>query len=193
MNPHGAVDAALAVPPPAGIGSRESGQQPTPHIGAAQASDTTSDRDTCDWVYFATTAKWSGVINPDWVKKHGVIIRSVHNTAGQLIANVQHLKPGERILLVHGEKGKYREVFSGTMSAPRNPVEWRQHSFDVFSYIDESQNQDLSEGGFSPDPMIKKFTGISITEVKDLRERGREVRRPAPMGTIWRWDKVFGK
>src|SRR6266853_1579968 len=60
----------------------------------------------CDWVYFATTAKWSGTVTADFVTEHRVIVRSVYNTLHQRIANVQHLMPGQRILLGDVGPGK---------------------------------------------------------------------------------------
>ena len=191
MNLRGAVSAP---PPPvlpierggaAGEGSRTKPDLEIPEVSGALPS--------CDWVYFATTAKWSGTVTGKFVEEHKVIVRNLHNADGQLIANVRHLKPGERILLVHGGHGKpYHALFSCVICASGAPVRTSHHSFDVFSYIDKSLHESLRAGGYAPDPVVGGFTGISITAAQDLRGSTSEIPRPG-RGTIWRWGDVFGR
>jgi hypothetical protein len=147
----------------------------------------------CDWVYFATTAKASGTVTADFVQEHQIIVRSVYNTDGQRIANVQHLTPGQRMLLVHGGPGEpYRALFSCTIGATAAPVSTPQHRFEAFSYIEESLHKQLREDGYDPDPVLGKFTGISITAVQDLRGSSKVIPRPlGSLNAIWHWDKVF--
>lgn len=165
-------------------------RQPTPRV----APGIPEMLPRCDWVYFATTAKWSGTVTRDFVAGRRVIVRSLYNAAGLLIANVQHLKSGERILLVHGGHGKpYRPLFSCTISAAEAPVRSARQSFCVFSYIDESLQDCLKEGGYTLDPVLRKFTGISISELHDLRGVTSEIPRPSGNNTIRRWDEVFGR
>ena len=148
----------------------------------------------CDWVYFATTSRWSGTVTRDFVSKHHLIVRSVYNSAGQRIANVQHLSPGDRILLVHGGKGKpYRALFSATIARSAMPVHTSEHCFGVFSYIDASLEEELKAGGYTPDAVVQRFTGISITAVQDLRHVGTAIPRRLGNSTISPWDDVFGR
>jgi predicted RNase H-like nuclease len=171
-------------PPPGGASP-----QGNPHIEASRVSSTLPK---CDWVYFATTAKWSGTVTEKFVAEHKVIVRSVYNAAGLRIPNVQHLKPGERILLVHGGPGEpYRQLFSAEISASAVPVQSSQHSFDVFSYIDEALRPDLEAGGYVQDPVVGRFTGITITDVHYLPHAA--VPRPSGNNTIRRWEEVFGR
>ena len=166
-------------------------RQADPHIKTPEVSKTLP---RCDWVYFATPARWSGTVTRDFVTEQKVIVRSVYNANGLRIANVQHLMPGERILLVHGGQGKpYRALFSGTIAAAAAPVRTSQHCFEVFSYIDESFHERLRAGGYDPDPVVGAFTGISITAVRDLRDITNVIPRPSGNNTIRRWDEVFGR
>jgi predicted RNase H-like nuclease len=149
---------------------------------------------TCDWVYFATPAKWSVTVTAAFVAEHKVIVRSVHNTDGQRVANVQHLKAGERILLVYGGHGRpYRALFSGTISASTSPLQSSRFCFDVFTCLDKALDQELHAGGYTPDPIIRRFTGIAITDIQDLRDLGSAFQRPSGNNAIWRWEDVFGR
>ena len=164
--------------------------QSRPRLETLEMADTLP---RCDWVYFATPAKWSGTVTRDFVAEQTVIVRSVHNAAGQRTSNVQHLRPGERILLVHGGHGKpYRALFSCTICAAREPVRTSQCVFDVFSYLDESLHEQLRMGGYTPDPVVRRFTGISISEVQDLRGITSVIPRRLGNNTISRWEEVFG-
>jgi hypothetical protein len=184
MNPQGAVRAL----PPAmrsheGGGAAVDVRQTNPH---AEIPEVSGALPRCDWVYFATTAKWSGSVTRDFVAEHKVIVRNLYNSAGLRIANVQHLKPGERILLVHGGHGiPYRALFSAVISASAAPVP----CFDVFSYIDTALHAQLKAGGYAPDSH-GRFAGVTITDVHDLQHITSTIRRPG-INTIWRWDGVF--
>jgi predicted RNase H-like nuclease len=184
MNPRGAVSLPpRAVRPQEGAAARDR-RQATPHVDIPGVSDTLPK---CDWVYFATKKKWSGTVTRDFVQKQKVIVRSVYNAAGHRIANVQHLKPGQRILLVYGGDGEYRALFSCAIRA--SGVQIDPHCCDVFSYIDKSLHVQLEEGRYAPDSQ-GRFTGITITDVRHLNI-SRLVPRPG-INTIWRWDEVFG-
>ena len=157
----------------------------TPHKDAA------SELSRCDWVYFATPAKWSGTVTRDFVAKHKIIVRNIFNKhhPPELIANVQHLMPGERILLVYGGHGKpYRALLSATIAEAPVPVCTPQRCFEVFSCIDESLNERLKEGGYDRDPVVRAFTGISITSVDFLPDT--VIPRPSGIGTIRRRKDV---
>jgi hypothetical protein len=68
----------------------------------------------CDWVYFATSAPEDFVTTRNIVREFGMIIRTVFNSAGIRIANVQQVRQRDTILLVHGggrTKVPYRPMF----------------------------------------------------------------------------------
>ena len=168
--------------------------QATPLERGGAQHDRQASLPRCDWVYFAGPAKASFTVTRDFVKEHHVIVRNVYNAARQRIANVQHLEPGERILLVYGGKGKpYHALLSATISAGAAPVRYTGHEFEAFSYIDESLDESLTIGGYDRDPVLGRFIGISITAVQDLRDIRSEIPRPTGNNTIWRWDEVFGR
>jgi hypothetical protein len=164
-------------------------RQIEPHTGQPGVSTLLPE---CDWVYFATTARSSGTVTAEFVATQKIIVRGVYNANGQRIANVQHLTPGQRILLVHGGPGTpYRALFSGTITAAAVPVRTAQHYFDAFLYIDESLHEQLKADGYDPDPVLGRFTGISLAAVRDLRSATIVIPRPyGSPNTIWRWDKI---
>jgi len=57
-------------------------------------------------------------------------------------------------------------------------VQHGSHSFDVFSYADASLYERLKATGYDPDPVIKKFTGISIEAPQEFRYITRSIRKP---------------
>jgi hypothetical protein len=147
----------------------------------------------CDWVYFATPSRWSGTVTAKFVATHRVIVRNVYNSMGIRIANVRHLKPGEKILLVHGGDGRpYRALFCGRIGASSNTVRTPQHTFAAFSYIDSALDSDLSSGGYTRDPVLNRFTGITLESSIDLSHITGQIPRPEGNNTIWRWRTVFG-
>ncbi len=192
MNLQGVVDPLEAAPAlPKSIGGPGEGRWREPLSEDSGASGTLP---RCDWVYFATPARWSGTVTKDFVTEQNVIVRSVYNSAGLRIANVQHLKAGERILLVHGGNGRpYHALFDSVISVAALPVRSSQHCFDVFSYIEETLHARLEEGGYVLDPVVGRFTGITITNVHDLRYLNCIIPRPSGNNTIWRWEEVFSR
>ena len=62
-----------------------------PHVEPPSAPDMLP---RCDWIYFATTSRWSGTVTRNFVAKHHLIVRSVYNSAGQRTANVQAPEAG---------------------------------------------------------------------------------------------------
>lgn len=146
----------------------------------------------CDWVYFATYAKWSGTITKEFAAKHRVIVRNIHNSVGQAIANVSHLKPGDRILLIHGGVGKpYQPLWKCTVSCAEVPVQTSRHCFDTFECIDESLDAELESGGYVRDPVVRRFTGISLKSTENLRDFDGTVDRPLGQTTLRPWSDVF--
>jgi hypothetical protein len=143
----------------------------------------------CDWVYFACSAKkWSAQKTGEFTINHNLIVRTIHNSAGQRIANISHLKPGDRILLAYGGEGQpYRVLCGATIALSRDPVVTSKRKFDVFSFIEESLGEQLSAAGYSRDPVLGRYTGITISELDYLWHFERMIPRPAGNNTIWRW------
>ena len=145
----------------------------------------------CDWVYFATPARGSWTITREFVTDAKIILAHVYNKLGIRMPLVQRVQPGDKMLLVYGEAGKYSPIFSCTVSSPVEPVRNRQHSFDAFSYVQESLLGRLEATGYDPDPVLKRFTGISISSFQDLRDIKRLIAKPKGNNTLRRWDEVF--
>ena len=132
----------------------------------------------CDWVYFAGPARGSCTVTREFVSETKAIVRNIYNTAGIRIANVQHLRLGEKILLAYGGKGEpYRSLFCCTIGVPTNPVKGQQHACDVFSYLDESLEDRLKSTGYAPDSVLHKFVGIAIDTRGHLPTLGKKSMR----------------
>jgi len=71
------------------------------------------------------------------------------------------------------------------------PVETSEHCFEVFSCIDESLDEEPRAGGYTPDAVIGRFTGLSIEAIEDLRHITAAIPRPPGNNTIRRWGEVF--
>jgi len=120
-----------------------------------------------------------------------MIIRSAYNIAGIAIANAKQLQEGDTILMVYGggdSKKPYRPMFSCTVVTPPHPVQ----GFEGFSYADASQHDRLQKSGYTPDPHLSRFTGISVEVSENLERVPYEIPRPGGNNTIRRWAEVFG-
>jgi hypothetical protein len=147
---------------------------------------------SCEWVYFATPSRGSWTVTAKFVSEAKTIIRNVYNSAGLRIANVSNLEPGDKILLVYGGSGKpYRPLFAATIAMAPVPVQGSEHSFAVFTYIDERFWERLQDSNYSPAPRIGKYVGIAVEDIHDLRRLTCTIRRPAGMNTLRRWREVF--
>jgi hypothetical protein len=143
----------------------------------------------CDWVYFATPSREDWVTTRAFADLLMMIIRPVYNSKGTAIANVKSIRQGDTILVVHGGGGKpYRPMFACRIVPPPRPV----NNFDAFSFADASDGQRLRESCYTPDPYFKRFTGISIEILQDLKNVARAIERPGGNNTIRRWSEVFG-
>jgi hypothetical protein len=51
----------------------------------------------------------------------------------------------------------------------------------------------LTSQGYTPDPRLGRFTGISVEVLADVPDIPGPISRPRPgdRRTIWRWDEVF--
>lgn len=158
-----------------------------------QADKTQSALPVCDWVYFATTAKESWTVTKAFVSAAKIIFAHAYNSQGIRMPNVQRLEPGDKILLVHGGDGKYRPLFACTIAAAAKPVSNPdlRHTFPVFSYADESLYERLRSTGYDPDPVLKKFVSITISDLQDLRDIACSIPHPPGNNTLRRWEEVF--
>lgn len=146
----------------------------------------------CKWVYFATPAKGDWTVTKDFIGKEKIVLCHAYNKNGLRIPNVQHLQPGDKLLLAYGGHGKsYRALFCCTIGGPADPVQNPPHSFDVFSYAHESQQEHLMKTGYDPDPVLKKHTGISIADLQDLQHVACSIPKPKGRNTLQLWDDVF--
>ncbi len=144
----------------------------------------------CDYVYFATPSRASFTITSAFVATAKAIVAQAHNTLGQRMPLVQHLCPGDTILLAYGS-GKYQPVFRCKVCASPMPVRTSKHVFEVFCYLDESLSERLHEARYLPDPVVKRFIGICIESPEDLRHVRQTIVKPGGNNTLRRWDEVF--
>jgi hypothetical protein len=154
-----------------------------------------ADRETalpeCDFVYFATPACGSWTITAEFVDSAKAIIAHAYNNAGLRMPLIQHLRPGHQILLAYGADGQYSPVFRCRVCAFPEPVRSRDHTFDVFCFIAEAFHDWLKAEGYGPDPVIERFTGMSIGSLQDLRDSNRRITKPKGNNTLRRRDEVF--
>ena len=99
--------------------------------------------------------------------------------------------PGHSILLVYGADGKYAPVFRCQVCLSPETVRTPEHTFDVFCYIAEEFHDRLKAEGYAPDPVVRRFTGISIGSLQDLRNIECTITKPKGNNTLRRWDEVF--
>ena len=142
-------------------------------------------------MYFATPARGSWTITAEFVDSAKAIIAHAYNTLGLRMPLIQHLRPGHQILLAYGTDGKYFPVFRCTVSRSPDPVRTDKHTFDAFCYIAEPFLDRLTAKGYDPDPVIQRFTGISIGSLQDLRHKECKIAKPKGNNTLRRWDEVL--
>jgi hypothetical protein len=82
-------------------------------------------------------------------------------------------------------------VFRCQVCESPEPVRTRQHTFDVFCYIAAEFHDRLKAEGYAVDPVIQHFTGISISELQDLRDNKSTIVKPKGNNTLRRWKEVF--
>jgi hypothetical protein len=154
-------------------------------------ADTDAALPECDFVYFATPACGSWTITAEFVDSAKAIIAHAYNNAGLRMPLIQTLRPGHQILLAYGAAGKYSPVFRCQVCASPEPVRTRQHTFDVFCCIAAEFHDRLKAEGYAVDPVIQHFTGISISELQDLRDNKSTIVKPKGNNTLRRWKEVF--
>ncbi|HEX3745799.1 MAG TPA: hypothetical protein VHW09_17780 [Bryobacteraceae bacterium] len=146
----------------------------------------------CDFVYFATPSCGSWTITAEFVDSARAIIAHAYNNAGLRMPLIQRLRLGHHILLVYGADGKYAPVFRCQVCLSPEPVRTPEHTFDVFCYIAEEFHDRLKAEGYAPDPVVRRFTGISIGSLQDLQNIECTITKPKGNNTLRRWDEVFG-
>jgi len=158
---------------------------------AIRKADTETALPECDFVYFSTPACASWTLTAEFVDSARAIIAHAYNNLGQRMPLIPQLRPGHRILLAYGVDGKYSPVFCCQVCASPEPVRTRKHTFDVFCYIADQFYERLIAAGYAPDPVIQRFTGISIGSLQDLRDNTCKITKPKGNNTLRRWDEVF--
>jgi hypothetical protein len=93
---------------------------------------------------------------------------------------------------MYGADGKYAPVFCCEVCASPDTARTRDHTFKVFCYIPEEYRDRLKAEGYAPDPVVQRFTGISIGSLQDLRNIECTITKPKGNNTLRRWDEVFG-
>lgn len=148
-----------------------------------------------DWVYFATPAVGNGPEHlMEFVAREKLIVAHVYEDGDVLIRMplVQHLGPGDTILLVYGGHGRpYRAVASCTVAASAKPVQTPHHTFEVFHCIDDPLAGEVAALGYRPDPVVERLTAISLAEVRDVSHVDCTIRKPKGNNTLRRWGEVF--
>lgn len=74
-----------------------------------------------EWTYYAGGIA-SLEVTLDLIQRHRVLWRSTRNSAGALIANVQHLRPGDVLHFAYRQKGEARYVFRAVIGEPHDPI-----------------------------------------------------------------------
>ena len=142
----------------------------------------------CDWVYVATPSQAGEVDTRGIISECRMIIRSAYNSAGLAIANAKRIKIGDQILVVYGGGiARYRPMFSCVAVKPPLPIA----EFEAFSFADASFSERLKSAGYPRDPILRKFTGISIGITHDLSMLDKVVTKPGGHNTIRSWTNVF--
>ncbi len=144
----------------------------------------------CDWVYFATPSKEDRVTTRTLVDEMGMIHRAIYNRVGIPTANTKQIQPGDTILLAYGggrSRNPYSPVLSCTVIAPPRPVP----GFDAFTFADGPQSERLRHSGYTIDPHLKRFTGISVGVLRSLERFDCSIPKPAGINVIRRWSEVF--
>jgi hypothetical protein len=110
---------------------------------------------------------------------------------GARIANVPNLRRGDNILLAYGGHGQpYHALFACKIAASAAPVHDERYLFDLFAEIDKSFNSRLEKSGYERDPILRRFTGISIKRPVDLGHITCPIPKPSGNNTIRRWEEV---
>jgi hypothetical protein len=115
-----------------------------------------------------------------------MIIRPVYDSRNppNAISNVRNIRVGERILLVFGAGGQYSPVFVCTVVTPRVPIP----GFNACSFADELQSERLTRSGYTIDPHLGRFTGVSVKAVP--LELSISIRKPKGNTIIRKWQEV---
>jgi hypothetical protein len=146
----------------------------------------------CDWVYFAGTARANRTETYAIAVQEEIIVRTLYNTAGLCIPNVKQLEPGHKLLLAYGGQGMpYRALCWCRIASPDQPVQRDGHLFPACGLADPTLHQLLLNARYAPDPVLKQFTVIPITEINDVHEFALTAPHPRGNNAIRRWHEVF--
>ena len=145
----------------------------------------------CDFVYFATPACGTLETTMGFVYAAQAIIAHAYNSAEMLMPLVLHLRPGHRILVAYGSNGQYTPILSCELGLSRAPVVTSKHTLDVFCDVPEALHPRLRDTGYSPDPFVRRFVGISVAAFQDLSGSPHRITKPKGNNTLRRWAEVF--
>lgn len=99
------------------------------------------------WVLLAAAARAGVAATVDFALNNHVIYRNARNVAGNLIANVQHLQPGDRILLAYRQPpGPPIVHLCARIAQADNPVDGTQ----VIEQVVPPLSQELFDAGYDP-------------------------------------------
>jgi hypothetical protein len=141
-------------------------------------------------VYFATPTCGSLAATKKFVVENKIIVAHAYNALGLRMPLVQYIRPGDKILLAYGDDGRYSPFLCCTAGAAEEPVITEKHHFDVFACIDKAHAERLEATGYSPDPVVKQFTGIVLASVEEAGAVS-EIQKPKGSNTLRRSAEVF--
>jgi hypothetical protein len=167
--------------------SKKSQHEATSQFAPTGKSRTTQAFPGCDWVYFATPSKESATTTIAMISELGMIIWPVYDGRNppNAISNVRRIRLGQYILLAFSGQGEpYRPMLLCKVIAPPYPVS----GFESISFADDAATNRIEGSGYTPDPHLKRFTGISV-EAIDIKLSGT-ILKPAGNTTIRSWKEV---
>jgi hypothetical protein len=150
--------------------------------------DSVPDETLLRWVYFATPTKADRSNTYELAYERGVVCCDAHTATGALKPNVGHLAPGDLLLLVYGQGGRYQPELYLRVDRPAG------HAVDrtrVMTTLPSGLAAELERVGYRPDPLLKAFTGFFVTPCGEWKGRIREeVRKPMGQNFLRTWSEV---
>ncbi len=148
---------------------------------------TVPDTDRLKWVYFATPSRASRANTYDLAYERGIICCDVFNSAGSLKPNVGRLGVGDLILLAYRQDGSYTPELYVQVEAPfGSPI----GQTSVMCELPE-ELAPLLQNGYSPDPLVGRFTGLRVTPCSDWKgHKLKAIKKPTGQNFLRRWDEV---
>lgn len=95
------------------------------------------------YVYRATSARANPEVTRRLAQTRNLLVRSVHDVSGRRIANVQHLRPGDLILLVHSDEPG-ADVLLATILSPNQP----HHAAPAIDVMEGDEAREIAGQGY---------------------------------------------